>query len=103
MALLGLILLHLGLGMLANCVLAWTMQTLWSWFCVASLGTGPSIGAWYGIATIIGLAIMFNTLNLKREDMKKSDAWGKPVSIVISCLVTLAFAWALGSLLSWKV
>lgn len=102
MMLLGLILLSFVLTMLSNCVLAWTMHTLWDWFCVASLGPGPSNAGWWGIALISSVVIMCNTTNLARSETKKAQTWERPVSLVLSCLVTLGIAWVFGSILGWK-
>lgn len=90
------------LTMLSNCVLAWTMHTIWDWFCVASLGQGPTMGAWWGIALIASIVIMCNTTNLQRSPTQKQDTWAKPLAITLSCLVTLGIAWLFGSILNWK-
>jgi hypothetical protein len=102
MMLLGLILLSLTLSMAANCVLAWTMHTLWGWFCVQSMGAGPTIGAWWGIAVIASLVISNNVVGLKREETKKSHTWEKPIAVILGCLVTLGIAWVFGTVLGWK-
>lgn len=102
MMILGLILLNFALTMGANCVLAWTMQTLWGWFCASSLGAGPGIGVFWGLAVIASLVISTNIINLQREPKEKSDAYAKPIGVVLGCLLTLAFAWLTGSILGWK-
>lgn len=98
----ALIALSFVLTMLANCVLAWTLQTLWGWFCVESLGAGPSMGAWFGISCIVCIMFMANMQNVTRTETKKADTWARPVSIVLSCLLTLAIAWIFGTILGWR-
>jgi hypothetical protein len=102
MMLLGLILLSLTLSTAANCVLAWTMHTVWGWFCAQSLGAGPSIGAWWGVAIIASLVIGNCTAGIKREDTKKSHVWEKPIAMILGCFVALGLAWLFGSILGWK-
>ncbi len=102
MMVLGLVLLSFVLTMLSNCVLAWSMQTLWDWFCLTSLGQGPSIGAWWGIALIASMVLMYNTTNLTRSETKKSHTWERPVGLVLSCILTLGIAWLFGTILGWK-
>lgn len=99
---LALIALHFLLAMLTNCVLAWTLTKLWAWFCAVSLGAGPTIGAWWGIALIIGLIINANTFHLARDERKDQDTWAKPVALVLGCLVLLGFAWVFGTILGWR-
>jgi len=87
-------------------VSSWTMQCLWRWFLAHDYGHGPSLGAWFGIASISGLMFRLGTATNAKAESKSSDSYWleaalHSVGVWIGCMLTLAIAWCIGSVIGW--
>ncbi len=100
-----------ALGILGSAVLsifigamiqAAAMQRLWLWFLSAEYGTGPSLGAWYGISTIVALRVQ--SVVGDRSETDPVDPWRSIKLMVIQWIgiaVILGVAWAVGAAFGW--
>jgi len=86
---------------------SWMMQCLWRWFLAREYGHGPSMGAWFGVATITGFVVHKSTRNgTKTEDDKSIDelVWDgvrETVGLWIGCVIILGIAWCVGAFMGW--
>ncbi len=84
------------------------LHRLWSWFVAHEYGPGPSLGAWFGIATILGMIVGMATPMRGRaadrtESIDETIRRGVTATVArwIGCGVALVFAWCVGSALGW--
>ena len=84
---------------------AWAMTKIWSWFVMAEYGTGPSMGAWFGISAILTLIISAatSTLQTKTDSGKNyfADMIISSISRWLGCFVMLFIVRGTGSVLGW--
>jgi Mg/Co/Ni transporter MgtE len=98
-------------SLLTALIQAAVLRRLWSWFVAGEYGPGPSLGAWFGIATILGLIIGMATTatTAPPRASKRDESWDEIIRQSVShtlarwigCGVALGMTWAIGSLLGW--
>lgn len=93
-------------SLISALVHSWMMQCLWRWFLARQYGPGPTMGAWFGIATIAGFVIYKATRTRTKGDDRTIDEiiWDsvkETVSMWFGCLLVLGIAWCTGSLIGW--
>jgi hypothetical protein len=81
------------------------LRRLWSWFVAAEYGPGPSLGAWFGIATILGL-IVGMAAPLRAADKEPADEMTRravvhTLSRWLAYGLVLVTARLVGSALGW--
>lgn len=77
---------------------------VWSWFLAEQYGPGPTLAAWFGLATV--LTVIVNTCLLAHPTEKSEN---DPVTHVITrslgtwigLVVVYVLTWCTGSLLGW--
>jgi len=85
---------------------SWMMQCLWRWFVAREYGSGPSMGAWFGLATIAGFVVHKNA-RTKTETNHESVGeiiWrgvNETLALWLACVLILGIAWLVGSFLGW--
>lgn len=103
--LIGLVLSVFVLAPVGAIVEASTFQALWSWFAASQYGSGPSLGAWFGVAVIFGVALNIALVNVPREKNDPTkillELVTRNVEIWIGCACVLASSWITGHLLGW--
>jgi hypothetical protein len=87
-------------------VQAWALRTVWRWFVAAEYGTGPSLGAWFGLASIAGVILTFHAVARSTDKEEDTDAAVRHATLqMVSRWIGVAFAlgmlWLTGSLLGW--
>lgn len=95
-------------AMISAIVQAWTMTKLWAWFVAQEYGPGPSMGAWFGIATILGFVVSMSLVSQAKPNKEDKD-WdgiikesvGISIGKWIGCALILIISWTLGSVLGW--
>jgi hypothetical protein len=86
---------------------AWSLQHLWAWFAAAELGPGPSMGAWYGVASIFALALFMSKPLPSPPSEEKStadtlrSAVSRSFSRWIFCALGVGVTWTAGSVIGW--
>lgn len=89
-------------SMVSALVQSWMMQCLWRWFLAREYGHGPSMGAWFGIATIVGFVVRKNASSVvKVEDQTVDEIVKETTTMWLACLVILGIAWCVGSFMGW--
>jgi ABC-type sugar transport system permease subunit len=95
-------------ALLVNSLLqAWAMSVLWRWFAAPQYGSGPSIGAWFGLAMIANLALQGAAeeqairQQLREDEPSMTSMISKSLWRWAGILFTIGVAWCLGSALHW--
>jgi hypothetical protein len=81
----------------------WVFSELWYWFVSAQYGSGPTTGAWFGIATILKLIISGKVKWPVKKDNNYAlrPAIQKDLLTWCAFLLVLIVAWCMGSVLGW--
>lgn len=82
------------------------MSTIWSWFVARDYGVGPSEAAWFGLSSILSVALIPIFLGLKgQEDDSNAGPIAKVVIrhivIWVILLIGLGMSWLTGQAFSW--
>lgn len=93
-------------SLISALIQSWMMQCLWRWFLAHEYGHGPSMGAWFGIATIVGFVVRRNASSTtKTEDQTLDEIiWSgikETTGMWLGCLIILGIAWCVGSFMGW--
>ena len=80
---------------------SWTMATLWRWFAAVQYGSGPSLGAWFGLAVIARLALQGVPDFQSAADTPWSKVVKNKVMAWLFVLFTLGVAWCVGAVVGW--
>lgn len=93
----------IALATLTTLVLAWSSNTLWTWFVSTS---GPGIKGWFAVFTIATLVFQQNTTQLAKLKLDEGcsvykHAFQNHVSIIIGSLMTVGLTWLTGQALNW--
>lgn len=80
---------------------SWAMATLWRWFAAAQYGPGPSLGAWFGLATIASLALQSGPDFKSAADTPWSEVVKKTIMAWLLVLLALGIAWCVGAVVGW--
>lgn len=92
-------------SLVTSVIQAEVIHKLWAWFAARDLGSGPSVGAWFGIAAIITLIV--RQANAADDDKDKTLDQVIRRSVVASlgqwmgCVMLLGMAWAIGATFGW--
>lgn len=77
---------------------------LWEWFLSSQYGAGPSIGAWFGVLSIVDLVV----LGVIRANAKQDAEDSQVVSVVRASIgrwifmgIVLGMAFGTGSIFGW--
>lgn len=80
-------------------------RLLWGWFVAAEYGPGPSIGAWVGISTILGLIVHNHGAQVSDRRDKSDASASSVIGVVIGRLaaigVILVVARFVGAVFGW--
>src|SRR5512142_1340398 len=60
-------------SLISALIQSWMMQCLWRWFLAHEYGHGPSMGAWFGIATIVGFVVRRNASSTTKTEDQPLD------------------------------
>ncbi len=83
---------------------AWAASKLWAWFLSSPYGAGPSIGAWFGIMSIVDLVVRgMGRANSKQDDAgaQGMDAVGTLIGRWVTMGILLGMAFVTGSVFGW--
>lgn len=93
---------------ITSVIQAAVLGRLWIWFVATEYGQGPSMGAWFGISTILGLIVSMalsrdsskNNTNESLDEIVKRmiHRW---IGTWLGCVFLLGICWFTGSLLGW--
>lgn len=76
---------------------------LWLWFVAREYGPGPSLGAWFGIVTVVSMIQSRSRSSAQEED--PIPTLGKLVQTTVMrwmlCGLILALAWLTGTICGW--
>jgi hypothetical protein len=85
---------------------AWAMSKMWLWFLSGQYGSGPSIGAWYGVFAIYSFLNMSSNSSGKSGDNRSGES--SESSVITGILMSqityftfLAVAFGVGSVFGW--
>ena len=85
-------------------ILAGILKLLWSWFCVAQYGLGPTIVSWYGLSTIVVVAVYQATTPLEMDPNDPVTAGSIAAGTLfrwVSLGISLGFYYPAGLALGW--
>lgn len=74
---------------------------LWLWFVARDYGHGPSLGAWFGLVTIIRLVQMTGKSSSQKEPQPIGGIVGPAITRWLLCGLVLALSWVVGVTCGW--
>lgn len=101
---LGILTWVLVTSVLSVIVQAVAFRQLWTWFVAYEYGVGPSLGAWFGIATILRLMLKLSELDPTPRNVEPWNAERSTKQVIfqwIGIVMVLGSAWSIGSVLGW--
>ena len=80
---------------------AWALHMLWHWFVSMQYGAGPSMAAWFGLASIGRIVTHQVQGSSSSKDKEWSDILTDQIAWYLGVLMVLGAAWATGAVFGW--
>ncbi len=80
---------------------AWALQRLWSWFCAAQYGIGPTMPTWFGLSAIKGV-LFENGKTPDLDDLELGTLVRKSREHRLLILAGLGIVWCVGAVIGWR-